>query len=340
MSGNLLVDEGTLFVEEFQRAAEIVDLSDPSFYEEISSEIQNRGIHHLGQNPFLRNIRMENLTLAVQRNSWIRSDRMDVELDGELQVLYDRLTQDLRMVGTLQAVRGSYGAFGRQFQVDGGTLRFLGTPGINPDLNIQASNGVRSAQGDRLTITAGVTGTLVSPRIGLTSDQSGVTEDDLLSYLYFGRPTYALTSGQTQALGGALLGSGMTLGLNTLGNRLGAAFAQGLGLGVDYLSITQQDIGANVATGLGGVLRNTVIETGKYLADDLFLTLLLRPLSVQQGAGSQFAGIRFEWVAPDAFTIESFWEDRLIRGRVVGFDEAGFKTDRAIGLFLFREWAY
>jgi hypothetical protein len=76
------------------------------------------------------------------------------------------------------------------------------------------------------------------------------------------------------------------------------------------------------------------------LADDLFLTLLLRPLSVQQGAGSQFAGIRFEWVASDAFTIESFWEDRLIRGRVVGFDEAGFKTDRAIGLFLFREWAY
>lgn len=340
VSGNLLVDEGTLFVEEFQRAAEIVDLSDPSFYEEISSEIQNRGIDHLGQNPFLRNIRMENLTLAVQRNSWIRSDRMDVELDGELQVLYDRSTQDLGMVGTLQAVRGSYGAFGRQFQVDGGTLRFLGTPGINPDLNIQASNGVRSAQGDRLTITAGVTGTLVSPRIGLTSDQSGVTEDDLLSYLYFGRPTYALTSGQTQALGGALLGSGMTLGLNTLGNRLGAALAQGLGLGVDYLSITQQDLGANVATGLGGVLRNTVIETGKYLADDLFLTLLLRPLSVQQGAGSQFGGIRFEWVASDAFTIESFWEDRLIRGRVVGFDEAGFKTDRAIGLFLFREWAY
>ena len=340
VSGHLLVDEGTLFVEEFQRAAEIVDLSDPSFYEVVDTTVGDPRPPLSGQNPFLRNIRMENLTLAVQRNSWIRSDRMDVELDGELQVLYDRLTQDLAMVGTLQAVRGSYGAFGRRFQVDGGTLRFLGTPGVNPDLDIQASNRVRSAQGDRLTITAGVTGTLVSPRIGLTSDQSGVTEDDLLSYLYFGRPTYALTSGQTQALGGTLLGSGMTLGLNTLGNRLGAAFAQGLGLGVDYLSITQRDFGANVDTGLGGMLRNTVVETGTYLADDLFLTLLLRPLSVQGGAGSQFAGIRFEWVASDAFTIESFWEDRLIRGRVVGFNESGLKSDRAIGLFIFREWAY
>ena len=32
VSGDLRVDEGTLFVEEFQRAARIVDLSDPAFY--------------------------------------------------------------------------------------------------------------------------------------------------------------------------------------------------------------------------------------------------------------------------------------------------------------------
>ena len=338
VSGNLRVDEGTIFVEEFQRAAEIVNLSDPAFYEVVDTTVVDLRPLLAGQNPFLRNIRMENMTLAVQRNSWIRSDRMDVELDGELQVLYDRLTQDLAMVGTLEAVRGSYGAFGRQFQVDGGTLRFLGTPGINPDLNIQASNRVRSVQGDRFSITAGVTGTLVSPRIGLTSDQAGVTEDDLLSYLYFGRPTYALTSGQNQALGaaGALLGSGMTLGINTLSNRLGAAVAQGLGLGVDYLSITQDDLGALGDPGIGGVLGTTVVETGLYVADDFFLTVLLRPLS----AGSQLAGIRFEWVASNAFTIESFWEERFFRGRVVGFNELGIQPEKGLGLFIFREWAY
>ncbi len=339
VSGNLLVDEGTLFVEEFQRAAEIVDLSDPAFYEVVDTTVVDLRPLLAGQNPFLRNIRMENMTLTVQRNSWIRSDRMDVELDGELQVLYDRLTQDLAMVGTLEAVRGSYGAFGRQFQVDGGTMRFLGTPGINPDLNIQASNRVRSAQGDRFTITAAVTGTLVSPRIGLTSDQAGVTEDDLLSYLYFGRPTYALTSGQTQALGaaGALLGSGVTLGLSTFSNRLGSAVAQELG--VDYLTITQQDLGALGDASLRGTLGTTVVETGFYLAEDFFVTLLLRPLS-SQGTGSQFAGIRFEWVASNAFTVESFFEDRFFRGRVVGFGELGIQNEKGLGLFIFREWAY
>ena len=340
VSGDLRVDEGTLFVEEFQRAAEIVDLSDPAFYEVVDTTVVDLRPLLAGQNPFLRNIRMENLTLAVQRNSWIRSDRMDVELDGELQVLYDRRSQDLAMVGTLEAVRGSYGAFGRQFQVDGGTLRFLGTPGINPDLNIQASNRVRSAQGDRFTITAAVTGTLVSPRVGLTSDQAGVTENDLLSYLYFGRPSYALTSGQSQALGGAagaLLGSGVTLGLSTFSNRLGSVVAQELGL--DYLSITQQDLGALGDVNLRGTLNNTVVETGFYVANDFFLTLLLRPLS-NQGAGTQFAGIRVEWVASNAYTIESFWEDRFFRGRVVGFNELGILNQKGWGLSIFSEWAY
>ncbi len=339
ISGNLLVDEGTLFVEEFQRAAQIVDLSDPAFYEVVDTTVVDLRPLLAGQNPFLRNIRMENMTLSVQRNSWIRSDRMDVELDGELQVLYDRLTQDLAMVGSLEAVRGSYTAFGRQFQVDGGTLRFLGTPGINPDLNITASNRVRSAQGDRFTITAAVTGTLVSPRIGLTSDQAGVTEDDLLSYLYFGRPTYALTTGQARDLGaaGTLLGSGVTLGLSTFTNRLGSAVAQELG--VDYLTISQEDLGALGDISLRGTLGNTVVETGFYVADDFFVTVLLRPL-LSQGAGSQFAGIRFEWVASNAYTIESYYEDRFFRGRVVGFGELGIQNEKGFGLFIFREWAY
>ncbi len=340
VSGNLLVDEGTLFVEEFERAAEIVDLSDPDFYEGVDMAAVDLRPLLAEQNPFLRNIRMENLTLTVQRNSWIRSDRMDVELDGELQVLYDRLTQDLAMLGTLEAVRGSYDAFGRQFQVDGGTLRFLGTPGIDPELNIQASNRIRSAVGDRFAITATVTGTLVSPRIDLTSDQAGLSEDDLLSYLYFGRPTYALTSGQTRTLGaaGALLGSGVALLGSTFGNRLGSMVAEEF-FGMDYLSINQEDLWALGDEGLRGTLGNTVVETGFYLADDFFVTLLLRPLS-RQDTGSRFAGIRFEWAVPNAYTVESFFEDRFFRGRVVGFGELGIQPEKGLGLSIFREWGY
>jgi hypothetical protein len=89
---------------------------------------------------------------------------------------------------------------------------------------------------------------------------------------------------------------------------------------------------------LRGTLETTVVETGFYVADDFFLTLMLRPLA-GQGSGSQLAGIRFEWVASNAFTIESFYEDRFL-GRVVGLGELGIQNQKGLGLFIFREWAY
>ena len=158
ISGDLFVDEGTLFLEEFQRVAEVSDL----FFERSAALAELSAIDETalgyrpliaGQNPFLENIRMENTTLTVRRDSWIRSELMNVELDGELDVFYDRQSQDLALVGILEAVRGSYaygyGYLTRQFQVDGGTLRFLGTPGINPDLDLRATNDIRTPQGDR-----------------------------------------------------------------------------------------------------------------------------------------------------------------------------------------------
>ena len=339
ISGDLFVDEGTIFVDELQRSTEVVDLTDPTF-EIVDTTLVNLRPLLVGRNPFLRNIRMENMNLTVRRDTWLRSDRMNVELDGQLEVLYDRLTQDLALVGALEAVRGSYGAFGRQFQVDGGTLRFLGTPGINPDLDITASNQIRSTQGERFIINAAVTGTLVSPRVGLTSDEAGFTEDDLLSYLYFARPTYALTSGQSQALGAtdAILGSVGAFGLSNFSNQLGAT-AQGLGLNVDYLSITQQDLGALGGGNIVGALETTVVETGFYLADDFFVTLLFRPLG-SEGVGAAFPGIRLEWAASKDYTIESYVEDRFFRGRVMGFGELGFESEKGLGLFIFRDWVY
>jgi translocation and assembly module TamB len=346
ISGDLFVDDGTLFWEEFERAAGVSDL----FFERseglaASSVVDTNAAGFrpfiAGENPFLQNIRMENTSLTVRRDNWIRSELMDVELDGELDVLYDRQNQDLALVGSLEAVRGSYAvgysAFSRRFQVDGGTLRFLGTPGIDPDLDLTATHDVRTPEGDRLTIIAGVTGTLVSPRVALSSEEPGFNEDDLLSYLMFGRPTYALTSGQSQALGTAAIGALGTLGLSSFSNQLGAVMTQGLGL--DYLSITQQNIGTFGASNLGGALSTTIVQTGFYLADDMFLTVLFRPPSAEAVGVDRLPGLRFEWVPSESYTIETYFEDRFFRGRAAGFGELGVQR-KGLGLSLFREWAY
>ncbi len=348
MSGDLLVDEGTLFWDEFQRAVEVSDL----FFERSAALADLFPIDAAAvgftpvvasENPFLENIRMENTTLTVQRDSWIRSEVMDVELDGQLDVLYDRQSQDLVLDGALQAVRGSYvfGPLGlrKQFQVDGGTVRFLGTPGINPDLDLTASEPVRTPEGDRLTIIAEVTGTLVSPRVALRSDEAGFSEADLLSYLWFGRPSYALTSDQSEALGAA-----GALGLSTLSSGLGMAMTQGLGLDfLDYLSITQQDLGSLGSVGTAnvqGTLGTTVVETGFYVADNMFLTLLFRPPAAQGSGTDNWPGIRFEWVASRGYTLQSYFEDQFFRGRALGFGATGVQTRKGLGLSIFRDWGY
>jgi len=351
VSGDLFLDGGTLFYEEFLRAAEVADLffeRSPGLADSPVADTTAFGFTPFiaGENPFLRNIRMENTTLTARRDNWIRSEEMNVELEGGLDVLYDRQSQDLTLVGDLQAVRGSL-TFGplagplavrKQFQVDGGTVRFLGTPGINPDLDLTASEPVRTPEGDRLTIIAAVTGTLLAPELALTSDETGFTEDELLSYLWFGRPTYALTADQSGALGAA-----RAVGLSTLSSGLGTVMAQGLGFDfLDYLSITQRDLavgslGANDALGTLGA---TVVEAGRYVSDDLFLTLLLRPPSAQSAGLSAVPGIRFEWVSDRGYTIQSYFEDQFFRGRTVGFGELGVQSRKGLGLSIFRDWSY
>jgi hypothetical protein len=345
VSGDLFVDEGTLFWEEFQRVVQVSDL----FFERsarladfsVADTVATGRPLIAGQNLFLENIRMENTTLTVQRDTWIRSETMNVELDGELDVLYDRQSQDLALVGSLEAVRGSYAlspldnnsTFQRQFQVEGGTLRFLGTAGIDPDLDIEANYDVRTPEGDRFSIVAGVTGTLVSPRVALSSDEPGFSEEDLLSYLWFGRPSYALTQGQSQAFGASMA----TLGLSGFSNQLGLAVSQELGLDLDYLSITQQDLGG--FGDFGGVLSTTVVETGFYVGD-FFMTLLFRPVSGQAAGMDRWPGLRLEWEAWDAYTIESYFQDRFFRGRAVGIGDLGVQSEKGLGLSIFREWSY
>lgn len=341
VSGRLDLDEGTLFVEEFLRSAEVIDLADTTFFDVIDPGLVEAQRLLGGGNPFLRNIRMEDFIFGVDRNSWIRSPDMNVELGGELQVFYDRENQDLAMFGSLQAVRGTYTVVGRQFQVDGGNLLFVGTPGVNPGLNIRAVNRLRTADGNRLTINATVTGTLVSPRVQLSSDEASVGQEDLLAYLLTGRPSYALGSGQSAQVQGAagVLGGAATIGLSTLSNRLGNAMAQSLGLGLDYMTVTQQDVSTVNGVDLAGSLGTTVIETGRYLTEDFFVTLLLRPVA-SSGGGNTVAGLRLEWATTENIFIESFVEDRFFRNRVVGFGDVGLQSARGVGLFIFREWGY
>ena len=323
------VEASNLFVEELVRAASVVDLSDPRYADLRDSSEETGPILEGSPNPFLQNLRV-NVDLTVQQNSWLRSSEMDVEIGGDLKITYDRLAQNLVLIGELRAIRGDYTVLGRRFRVSEGTVAFIGIPGVNPNLGITAETRVRRPDAEDLTVVATVSGTLVEPRVELGSDETGVGQSDLVSYVLFNRPSFELASAERAVVTGAL-----EAGVGTVAGRLSGVVARLSGL--DYFAITQ---GASLEQEFLSSFRQTQFEIGQYVSDDVFLVLVLQPL-LEGGEALNRFGLRLEWTPTEAYTLQAFFEDRLLRNRTQGFQEAGLpETQKMFGLFVFKEWGY
>jgi autotransporter translocation and assembly factor TamB len=335
----LRVESGNLYLEEFVRTATVVDLSDPRFRELVDSTLNSTDARILEEssNPFMRNLRVE-VDLAVEQDAWLRSSEMNVEIAGDLRVSYDRENLDIVLRGVLDARRGDYTVrgLGKSFQVREGQVEFLGFSGINPNLNITAVTRVRRQGGEQFDITAQVAGTLLQPRVTLSSDEAGVGEADLVSYLLFGRPSYELGAGQQAALGSAAQSYGISVGVGYVTSRVGSALAQQWGL--DYFAIT--DVGNPLELGAVGSFKQSQIEFGKYLSQDLFLVLAFQPTQVVGSNPFGTVGTRLEFRPSDRYAIEAFVEDRFQRSGVSGFQDLGLARRKIFGLSLFSEWGF
>jgi TamB, inner membrane protein subunit of TAM complex len=349
-TGSLTVDQGTLFVEEFARAAQVVDLSDPTLFADgfavDTTVFVAQPLLASIRNPFLDNLRLD-IDLSVPRDMWLRSSDMNVEIGGQLQVRYDRRQNDLVLIGDLEALRGSYLVLGRTFDVDQGTVSFIGQPGINPSLEIQATSRIRRREEDQLEVVATVEGTLVHPIVTLSTEEAGLSQADLISYLVFGRASGELGRDAAQ-VGSETLRGGVTYLTGALANQIGAALGQGIG--IDYLSISQgasfgdSGLPSNLAGNLGSLAQNAQVEAGWYLGNDVFVVLVLgRPGGGATGEGSRgffLRGLRVEFPWTDAVSVEGFAEDRFLRSGASGFPTSGLEGYYVVGLFVFSEWGY
>jgi translocation and assembly module TamB len=206
VEGGVLVNRGSVYIPELIRKR-VVDLNDPELYDVIdSAEIVNRAL--LPETPieFARNLRLENVDVSIGDDVWLRSDEANIKLGGSLSVTMGSTNGEaqsqLALQGVLRAVRGTYRLnivplVQPTFDVESGTLRFFGTPGLDPALNITAINTVRkpaqSVNHQDVRIRATIAGTLSSPTLTLSSaDNLPLTQSDLLSYLITGEPAFAL----------------------------------------------------------------------------------------------------------------------------------------------------
>ncbi len=346
--GAIVVDEGTIYVDELQRAAGVVDLADDSFLFDAGLGVDTTALVTQPllagfENPFFDNLRV-NVEMSVPRGSWLRSLESDIELAGELQVLYDRSVGDFVLLGELDAVRGSHLVLGRSFDLQEGTVSFQGRPGLNPDLDILASSRIRRPDEPAFDIDAAVTGPLLQPVVTLTTEESGLAEEDLVSYLLFGQPSTAL--GGRNADGLAQVNSGLASSIQgglvtyfggAFFNQIGNQLAQETDI-IDYVSVQQsalQSLGAEY-------IADTQVELGRYFGDDTFMVVVFRP----PGAGAQdqdpIGGVRVEYALTEDYNVEGFFEDRFLRSgtQFFGASSGLLESERILGVLFFREWGF
>jgi len=157
------------------------------------------------------------------------------------------------ITGRADLVRGGYEFAGRRFDLERGSIRFLGQTPPDPVLDIAASASIQG-----LNATINVTGTGLHPDISFQSIPA-LPQDELLSRLLFGTSITNLSAPEALQLAAAVASlRGGGTGLNPINSVRKAA-------GLDRLRI----LPADVTTGQG-----TSIAAGKYIGRRTYVELI------------------------------------------------------------------
>jgi translocation and assembly module TamB len=347
VSGQVTVLHGVFYIPN-PSGKRLVGAGDPALFNVIDTTLSVQREIFPAQSPLFKNLRVD-VDLAVERNTWVRSRDANVEVftDGPLRVsvLGDALT----LTGVVDADRGEYTFLSKRFQITRGSAVFIGTPELNPTLQITAEYLVRQpTTSASANIRVLIGGTLEQPRISLESDaQPPLSQSELLSYLAFGEQTGTLA----QVTPGSLIGSNAVgaAGSRLAGIAIGTALEEVEGdaarsLGLDVFNVTPGSIGFTGSTGTNFLL-GTELELGKYISPTTFVTAVAPPGALACLGGRKEnstcvspgvtlthrtnKGYRFE----TSYTPQYFLNQPTLAGQTAG---GGAK----FGAFIIREWRF
>ena len=150
----------------------------------------------------------------------------------------------VRLVGSVETVRGTYQFQGRRFDlVRGGTIRFVGESEINPFLDVSAT---RLIPNTGVEARVHITGTVKAPELELTSTPP-LDQSDILAMIVFNRPVNELGTGERSSLAATAGGIATGFIAAPLGESIGRA------LDLDLFEITtsteEGDLGAGLTLG-------------------------------------------------------------------------------------------
>lgn len=356
VGGAVRVDRGTIYIPELI-TKDIVDLSDPEFAGIVDTLLaRDRTLLPETPSEFARNLTLENVAVNIGDAVWLRSSEANVKLGGSLNVTLGRSRQtgeksQLALDGTLNAVRGTYRLtlvdpfVQPTFDVSGGSLRFFGTPDLNPTLDIRAIHTVRqpntrSANLRDIRVRVNIGGTLARPSLTLDNpDNLPLSQSDLLSYLITGEPAIALDNSQ-----GAYQSQLASFALRYGSNLLTSAIPRNL---VDFFDIQTGRVSDATRTTQAATdpylysLLNSRAVVGKQIGSNWFLGLSTGLCFVNANNFRDNFGLKLEYRFNSIYTaqagIEPGSSDITCARNAPRIQQ---QTPRQLGFDFFRTWRF
>jgi translocation and assembly module TamB len=231
------------------------------------------------------------LKVEIPRNTWIKSDDMQVEVFGSLDVVKNSAI--FEFFGTMGIHRGYYTLYGKKLVIEEGTFQFSGGETLDPLLDIKAIYIFRGQNREKRELFLLIKGKATVPEISFELDKQIIPEADAMAYLLFGQPFEELSYGNQEGVSNAIpsrLVSGLVSSQlsRTLGNTLS-------------LDMIEIDAGDN--------WENTTFMVGKYITNNLFVTYQ-----------KSFGQVEEQEITPEVITLEyeigRHISLRLIQGNV------------------------
>ena len=349
LSGQATVEKGVLFAPSGAQKR-LISTSDPAIYAVLDTTVRaDRELLPGASSPLLRSLRAD-VDIVVNRNTWVRTRELNIEVFTEAPVSVHVENEEVAAVGIVNTDRGEYELLSKRFEVNRGSALFIGTPEINPTVQLTAGYEVRLPARPAINITIVVGGTMKAPRITLTSDaQPPIPQTELLSLLAFGTESSSLVAIAGSALSASGAGNPFTTGLaatRLFAVALGIAVEEaeteaGQALGVDVFNIRPADVPFFQGhPNWTDFFLGTEFEAGKYIDPQTFVAvegvLPVRTRTVPPG-------IRLERRTPNGYRIELSYRPRFIlQDPTLSEQERGtpIAGTGALGALLIREWRF
>jgi hypothetical protein len=311
LTGNVRVEDGYVALPEFGASPVAEELADITVPVPGAAEIGTVA----DRTDWFGNLRIRDLRVTAGDGAWFLVEQARAQLTGEL--VMNKTGDSFPITGTLQGSRGQYtlvaGPIIRRFEIVSAQVRFRGLPEPNPAIDITARRIVIDQGGRQLDVDVRITGSLENPRLGLASGAPDVvSESELLSFLLFGRPSFALGGGAVPGeviLEQTFAGGFAELAALELERSLG-------GLGLDIFQV-------RLGTGAYGGIGAPTFVLGRQLREDVFLTVETGMLALFGEETSAFDAwaVRLDWAfreqARVRLALEPVYRGRSLRSSVL-----------------------